>query len=127
MVYARAVIEWHLLRVSKFLALALWSAGIGGALLAGERRRRLAAAQWIATPGFLLTTAAGFGMARVQNVPLTQPWLAGSLLLGLLVLNLTLLAAERSSKDSRFLTAGIVLAGAATLALMVMRPEMTAP
>jgi hypothetical protein len=113
---------WLALLLTKYVGIFVLCAGIGGALLGGARAQRQWAAYWVATAGFVLTATAGFGMAKATGAKLGAPWIAGSLLLALAALDLTIRSVEpgRSRSVARML--GIAGALAAALVLMIWQP-----
>ena len=113
---------WLVLRFAKFVGMLAFGLGIGGALLGGAGPQRQRAAYWVATPGFLLTALAGFGMVKATGVSLGAPWVAGSLLLSLVALDLTIRSVEPGRTTSAARVVGIVGALAVVVALMVWRP-----
>jgi len=113
---------WIALLVAKFVGVFVLCTGIGGALVAGGRAQRQWAAYWVATPGFVLTMAAGFGMAKATGVSLGAPWISGALLLALVALELTVRSVEPGRERTLGYALGIAGALAATLVLMIWRP-----
>lgn len=113
---------WLTLRFAKFVGMLAFGMGIGGALLGGTGPQRQRAAYWLATPGFLLTALAGFGLVKASGASLGAPWIAGSLLLSLLALDLTIRSVEPGRPLSVARVVGIVGALVAVMALMVWRP-----
>jgi len=125
---------WLWLRFLKLVGVLAFAMGIGGALMGESTRRRQRAAYWLATPGFLLTALAGFGMVRATGASLGAPWISGALVLSLLALDLTVAHAEpvepgqpgqpgqpgRSRSPVRVVS--ILASLAAALALMIWRP-----
>ena len=112
---------WLVLRFAKLVGILAFGMGIGGALF-GDAAQRQRAAYWLATPGFLLTALAGFGLAKASGVSLGAPWISGSLLLSLVALDLTVRSVEPGRPRSLPRAVGIVTALVAVLALMVWRP-----
>lgn len=113
---------WLVLRFAKFVGMLVFGLGIGGALMGGTGPQRQRAAYWVATPGFLLTALAGFGLVKATGVSLGAPWVAGSLLLSLVALDLTIRSVEPGRPTSAARVVGIVGALAVVVALMVWRP-----
>jgi hypothetical protein len=119
---------WLTLRFAKFVGILAFGMGIAGALMGGSTAQRQRAAYWLATPGFLLTAVAGYGMSKATGASLGAPWIAGSLLLSLVVLDLTVRSVEpgRSPEAAppRSLARVVAIIGALViiLALMVWRP-----
>jgi hypothetical protein len=117
---------WLALRFAKFVGMLAFGMGIGGALLGGTGPQRQRAAYWLATPGFLLTALAGFGLVKATGASLGAPWIAGSLLLSLVALDLTIRSVEPGRPTSVARVVGIVGALVAVMALMVWRPGAAA-
>ena len=113
---------WLVLRFTKLVGILAFAMGIGGALLGSEGPQRQRAAYWLATPGFLLTALAGFGMVKATGASLGAPWISGSLVLSLVALELTVRSVEPGRPRSTAHMVGIVGALVAVLALMVWRP-----
>ena len=113
---------WLVLRFAKFVGMLVFGMGIGGALLGGETAQRQRAAYWLATPGFLLTALAGFGLVKATGASLGAPWISGSLLLSLVALELTVRSVEPGRPRSLAHGLGIIVALVAVVALMVWRP-----
>lgn len=113
---------WLVLRFAKFVGILAFGAGIGGALLGSEGAQRQRAAYWLATPGFLLTALAGFGLVKATGASLGAPWISGSLVLSLVALDLTVRSVEPGRPRTVMHGVGIALALAAVMALMVWRP-----
>jgi hypothetical protein len=118
---------WLALRFAKFVGMVVFATGIGGALLGSSTPQKQRAAYWVATPGFLLTALAGFGMVKATGASLGAPWIAASVLLSLVVLDLTVRSVEPGRPPSLLRVVGIVAAFVAALALMVWRPGATLP
>jgi hypothetical protein len=113
---------WLALRFAKFVGILAFGMGIAGALMGGSAAQRQRAAYWLATPGFLLTALAGFGMTKATGASLGAPWIAGSLLLSLVALDLTVRSVEPGRPRSLARVVAIMGALVIILALMVWRP-----
>jgi hypothetical protein len=113
---------WLALRFAKFVGMLAFGMGIAGALMGGTAAQRQRAAYWLATPGFLLTAVAGYGLVKATGASLGAPWIAGSLLLSLVALELTVRSVEPGRSRSLARVLGIVGALVVVLALMVWRP-----
>lgn len=112
---------WRLL---KFVALALFSAGLAGQLQAANAEARLRWLNRAILPGYLVLNAAGWMMAKHLGVSMGAPWISATLLLSLLALWGTLRSAVRAPG---FLSAALSLAGLlGSLGLMVLRPTQGA-
>jgi hypothetical protein len=113
---------WLALLLAKHAGIFVLCAGIGGALAGGARAQRQWAAYWLATPGFVLTALAGFGMVKATGASLGAPWIAGALLFALGALDLTIRSVEPGRPPSAVRVLGIAGALAAALVLMIWRP-----
>lgn len=113
---------WLVLRFAKFVGIVAFGMGIGGALFGGAGPQRQRAAYWLATPGFLLTALAGFGLVKATGASMGAPWISGSLVLSLVALDLTIRSVEPGRPRSLVRELGIAVALAAVMALMVWRP-----
>ena len=114
---------WLAWRLVKLLALALWSAGVLGAVCVPAPRSRLVLVRCFATPGFVLLWGAGWMMARLTDRSLGTPWIAATLVLSLTALHAAFLASHGRGRSR--LTAAPALAFGGLLGsvgLMVLRP-----
>jgi len=106
---------WRLL---KFVGVSLLAAGLAGAAF-GEGRRRQQAAQWLASAGLILTWIPGYGMMKLTDRSMAEPWIAAAVLASMVTVHGALALSRKGS-----LLAG--LAGSAgflgAMWLMVFRP-----
>lgn len=110
---------WMLLRLLKYAGLALYGAGLWGALDGGRQRDRLVAAQWIAPLGWIAVWVAGYGMLRLSGRGF-EAWVLQAMAATLVATTGALLAAARP----RFTGLGAFMAGAglvASIGVMVGR------
>jgi hypothetical protein len=114
-----------ILRLAKFVGVLAFAMGLALALapsttpdMAAMRRR---AAYWLATPGFILTWIAGWGMAKQYAISLGRPWVSISMLASLVALHELLRDVEPGRPRSRVRVAVIVLALFVSLTSMVVR------
>ena len=108
---------WRLL---KFVALALFSAGLAGQLQAADAEARLRWLNRAILPGYLSLNAAGWMMAKHLGVSMGAPWISATLLLSLLALWGTMRSAVRAPG---LLSSTLSLTGLlGSLGLMVLRP-----
>lgn len=116
---------WLVLRLAKFVGVVAFAMGIALALAptadADMARVRQRAAYWLATPGFIVTWIAGWGMARQYAISLGEPWISISMLTSLVALHETIRDVEPGRPRSRARTAMIVIALFVSLAAMVIR------
>ncbi|MET0793870.1 MAG: hypothetical protein ABW061_20290 [Polyangiaceae bacterium] len=111
---------YRTLHLCKFVGVLL----IGGGTLAGlsasstEERRR--AVHGFASPGLLLTWAAGYLLSLLLNVALTELWILGGLVSSF-ALHLALVLGV-SQKHSRSTVLAVIAPLFVTLLLMVFRP-----
>ncbi len=114
-----AVSAWVALRLLKFLAVALFAAGIVGAAASPRQSERARAAFGLATPGLVAVSLAGFLLLKSSGRSLAEPFAALGLLVGVAAVLGALLAARASpSFGARAL--GPAALGVAT-AVMVTR------
>ncbi|MCX4240522.1 hypothetical protein [Paraliomyxa miuraensis] len=116
---------WLWLRFFKLVGVLALAMGIAVALMGGTPAIRRRAAYWLATPGFLLTALAGFGLVRATGASLGAPWISGSLVLGLLAVDLAVSSVEPGRSRSGLRAVACVSSLLAALALMVWRPGAT--
>lgn len=102
---------WLLLRFLKFVGVGLFAAGVlGAALLPGQRERQLAA-YGAATTGFLATWLAGYGVMKLSDRTLAEPWIGMAMLGSLVALQGAVYAARSATRSP----AAAALAAAALL------------
>jgi integral membrane protein len=112
-----ALLVW---RFIKFVALALFGAGLLVACASHRQRDRLTAAHLVATSGLLLAWLSGFGLLRIAGHELSTPWVLEAMAASLLALGGAVLAA--SIPRARALGGGLAAAGfAAATGCMVGR------
>lgn len=112
--------SWLVFRLLKFLALAVFAAGLTGGVLSARQRDRLFATHWLATPGLLVTWLAGYGLMKATGGSLAQPWIGASILASFVGLYGAVLAAQRP--EARPLAGGLAAAGfVGGMATMVLR------
>jgi hypothetical protein len=112
----------ELLRLTKLVGVLAFAMGVAVSLApstADEIRRR--AAYWLATPGFLLTWIAGWGMAKMYAISLGRPWITVSMIASLVALHETIRDVEPGRPRSRMRATVILLALLISLASMVIR------
>lgn len=120
---------WLVLRLAKFVAVIAFAMGIAlalaatddPALRAANQRVRQRAAYWLATPGFIVTWIAGWGMAKQYAISLGKPWITISMVASLVALHETIRDVEPGRPRSKARTAVIVVALLLSLASMVIR------
>ncbi len=110
------------LRLLKLVGVLAFAMGIAVSLAPStDDAARRRAAYWLATPGFLLTWVAGWGMAKMYAISLGRPWITVSMVTSLIALHETIRDVEPGRPRSRVRTALILLALLASLASMVIR------
>ena len=87
--------KWLAWRLLKFLGVAAWTAGIGGAVFSRDQRRRLWSVHVLATAGLLVCWIAGYGMAKISGAGLGDAWVATSLLASFLCIHEACAVAQR--------------------------------
>lgn len=98
-----------------------FAVGLAGAFLATDAEQRRIAAQWVATPAFVLVWLGGYGLLELTGVSLGSAWVSGSFLAMIGALHLALSAAPRAV--GRLPRGGIALALVLTIVgLMLTRP-----
>lgn len=113
---------WMALRLAKWVGLMTFSAGVAGAVLPSSWEDRQRAVYQLATPGFVLTWMAGYGLMRSTSVSMGSPWISGTLLLSLVTLQAIVWGVERPDRR-RGVVAVVALGGLlGSTALMVARP-----
>jgi FtsH-binding integral membrane protein len=111
-----------LLRLAKFVGVLAFAMGIAISLAPttdDSIRRR--AAYWLATPGFLLTWLAGYGLAKMYAISLGRPWITVSMLASLIALHELVRDVEPGRPRSTIRTVVILAALGVSLASMVIR------
>lgn len=111
-----------LLRLTKFVGVLAFAMGIAISLAPttdDSVRRR--AAYWLATPGFLLTWIAGWGMAKQYAISLGRPWITLSMVASLIALHELVRDVEPGRPRSTVRTVVILAALLVSLASMVIR------
>jgi hypothetical protein len=111
------------LRLAKFVGVIALAMGVALALAPGSdngvARRR--AAYWLATPGFIVTWIAGWGMAHTRAISLGKPWISVSMLASIVALHELLRDVEPGRPRSTARTVVILVALFFSLASMVIR------
>ena len=110
------------LKFAKFVAVVLLGVGTAGALRDTTLLERQRSVYAVAAPAFVLVGTAGFGLARLTNVSLGAPWIAGALLLSLGWLQLLFWSVEREGRRSPLVRSLAWTALTGALALMIFRP-----
>ncbi len=112
---------WLVIRLLKYVGMLMFAMGIAGTLLPNDQRVRQRAALWIATPGFVLTWFAGYGMTRELGLSLGEPWISISMVASMAALHETLRASEPGRTPSRLHAALILGLLLISLTSMVVR------
>lgn len=112
---------WMTLRLAKFLGVIAFAMGIALALGNGPARARQRAAYWIATPGFVVTWIAGWGMAKMYAISLGAPWISVSMVASLIALHEAVRAVEPGRERSPWRVALTIIALVVAVASMVIR------
>ena len=111
-----------LLRLAKLVGVLAFAMGIAvGLAPSTDDTVRRRAAYWLATPGFLVTWIAGWGMAKMYAISLGRPWISVSMLASLIALHEIIRDVEPGRPRSRVRTTVILLALLISLASMVIR------
>jgi len=85
---------WELLRLVKFLGLALLAGGLGLAAWAPGRAQRVSAAWTLVPAGTFLSWVAGYGLLKLAGGSMGAPWVSVGMLGGLVALHGALLCAR---------------------------------
>lgn len=112
------------LRFLKLVAVAALAAGTLGAFVPTSLEDRQRAAYAIAGPGFGATWILGFLMAWGSGVSLFAAWIAGSVVLSLISINVVLWSAGKEGRRSATAAALAIATLLASLALMVWKPTL---
>ena len=116
-----AVAVWLTLRFAKYLGVLALAMGAAVGFAPGAETDRQRAVYWLATPGFLLTWIAGWGMAKHYAISLGSPWISISMLASLVAMHELIRDVEPGRARSK-LRAGVVVLGlVVALAAMVYR------
>jgi hypothetical protein len=115
------VLLWFILRLAKFIGVIAFAMGIAIALAPGHERVRQRAAYALATPGFIVTWIAGYGMAKMYAISLGRPWITIAMVTSMLALHETIRDVEPGRSRSTVRTVVILLALFVSLASMVIR------
>ncbi|MBL8939852.1 MAG: hypothetical protein JNM69_35180 [Archangium sp.] len=113
---------WLALRFVKFVALAVFFAGIVGTFRAGSADERRRWADRHAAPGFVLLWFCGLGLVSTTGQPLFSRWILGAVACSLLSIWTVLAQAHLLQSKSKALSAAASLGFVTALALMVWRP-----
>ncbi|MFO0681292.1 MAG: hypothetical protein U0234_04535 [Sandaracinus sp.] len=111
------------LRLVKLLGVSALAAGTIGAFLPRDYDDRQRAAYALAGPGFGVCWIAGFLMVWAQARSLLSLWLLGAMGISLFSLNVVLWAVGKDGRRGPRAAALAIGSLAATIALMVLRPE----
>ncbi|HLT37445.1 MAG TPA: hypothetical protein VK034_14230 [Enhygromyxa sp.] len=112
---------WLVLRLAKLIGVIAFAMGIALALGQGPQQVRQRAAYWLATPGFIVTWIAGWGMARMYAISLGRPWITISMVASLIALHEIIREVEPGRPRSKVRVAVILIALLVALASMVIR------
>lgn len=112
---------YRLLLVLKFAGVLGYAGGLGAAFVAGAPRDRRRAVHLVASPALLLVWLAGYGLAAMLGVALTELWILGGLLLSFASLLVLIGTAGREVRTPATALAA-TLPLVAVLFLMAFRP-----
>jgi hypothetical protein len=90
---------WMGLRLLKWIGLALYGAGLVGALTGETPQARAKAVHRWATLGFVALWVSGWGLARLSGISTGSTWISASMLLSLLAMQLLVWATEQLSPE----------------------------
>ena len=115
---------WPVVRSLKFLGLAWFLLGLGGATIASSRYTRLRATYLAMVPGFIVAYATGWLLMKLSGRSLLTPWVLAGSVAGLGGLHLAFMVSHRE----RPRTVSPALAwGCASTAILVMTVRPTRP
>jgi FtsH-binding integral membrane protein len=112
---------WLTLRFAKFVGMLALAMGAAIGLAPGAEQDRQRAVYWLATPGFLITWIAGWGMAKHTAVSLGAPWISVSMLASLVAMHELIRDVEPGRPRSKLRVAVVVLGLLVSVAVMVFR------
>jgi hypothetical protein len=109
------------LRLAKFLAIALFIAGLAAAFTGETVEARRRAIARVLAPGFILTWASGFGLAFATGSPLLTPFVLYTLMASFVALQAALFYGLAEGRSRRAPLAICVVSVAASFYFMVWR------
>ncbi len=115
---------WSVVRSVKFLGLAWFLLGLGGATIASSRCTRLRATYIAMVPGFILAYASGWLLMKLSGRSLLTPWLLAGSVAGLGGLHLAFMVSHR--ERSRTVSPALAW-GCASSAILLMTVRPTHP
>lgn len=121
---SRAMDGLILLRLLKFIGVAVFTAGVLGSVAIADHRQRRTAAQWVATAGLALVWIAGYGLLKHGGFSMAEPWISRGLLAGWLALGA---AAWTASAPAVSPWSGSLSVGALVSAFGVMSARTGSP
>lgn len=110
---------YRLALLLKFVGVMLYAAGLGASFVAATLAARKRAIHTVASTGLLFTWIAGYFLADILGVPMSEAWTAGGLVLSFISQGLLSRSAIEDHHGKR-IAAGVVMA--LVLLLMVFRP-----
>lgn len=113
-------------RLAKLAAVMLLAGGTGGALFARDLKVKRRAAFFVAGPGLIVAWMLGYALAFARGTSPISGWILGAMAASTLSFLLVAWSALRDGRSSTGLALGSILALAAALVLMVLRPELGA-
>ena len=111
---------YHSLHLCKFVGVLLLGGGTLGSLIATSLEDRKRLAHGYASPGLLMTWAAGYSLSLLLHVALTELWILGGLVSSFASHLALVLGLSRSRSRSSVIA--VVAPLFVTLLLMVFRP-----
>lgn len=105
----------------KWIGVLTFVTGLAGAFLLSDHEQRRRSAQWVATPGLVLTWLGGYGLLTWSGISLASTWVSGALLITITLLALALTAVRHPSMRLGYgAFAALLLLG--NLLLMIEKP-----
>lgn len=114
--------SYPLLHLAKLLSVIVLFAGTIGVFLSSSFEDRQRAAFWLAGPGFGLSWSLGFVLALARQVSALSGWIAASMALSLLSINVVLYVAGRDGRRSGTTAALAIVPLVLVVVLMVYKP-----
>ncbi len=112
---------YQLLLVLKLSSVIGFAGGAVAALLATDAAARKRAVHGVASPSLLATWLAGYALATLEGIPLSRPWIVGSLILSSFV-NVALVYCAARGRRGALPTVAVAVPLFGIIVLMVLKP-----
>ena len=110
-----------LLKIAKFVAVLAYAGSLCAAFVTRDVEQHRVLVHRLASPALLLVWLAGYGLTLVMNVPLTELWVLGGLVLSL-TSQLALVFSAAKGRQDKVTLAWATLPLAFVVVLMVVKP-----